>query len=361
MTNIRESLETLATTIETLQKAPPPSREILDRELTGNKINGGMITNFASVGISDEASNKVLILKNDGIHVDVAHIKTVANALTVQGNLDVGGTITAERMHVKEVTADIRNERSDPLAFTAKANKTAYGKGLIWPGGEYTKQFILQERPDRFFATESIDLRDGKIYMVNGKNVLAENELGRSVTKSHLRSVGVLDKLSVEGPLTVDNYLYFDNNTQRLGLGTEQPNGDISIMSWDHEYIINNTDDRKFEIGAYTNTSVNIITDDTTRIAINHDGVATITGKTVFQNKIGVGVKNFAQDADITSAGPIRFQDKKFEVGDSSPSSGVYVKGDIVWNSNPRATDYVGWVCTKSGTPGDWRPFGQIK
>ena len=361
MTDIRNSLETLATAIEDLQNQPAPEPKINDRQLSGNKIHGGRITEFSSKGIKDKATDYVLTVNDDGIHVDVAQIKTIANDLAVNGDLTVQGTVHAQRMHVEEVTADIRNERTDPLQFIGKSNKTAYGKGLIWPGGEYTKQFILQERPDRFFATESIDLRDGKIYMVNGKNVLAENELGRSVTKSHLRSVGVLDKLSVEGPLTVDNYLYFDNNTQRLGLGTEQPNGDISIMSWDHEFIINNTDDRKFEIGAYTNTSVNIITDDTTRIAINHDGVVTITGKTVFQNKIGVGVKNFAQDADITSAGPIRFQDKKFEVGDSSPSSGVYVKGDIVWNSNPRATDYVGWVCTKSGTPGDWRPFGQIK
>lgn len=361
MTNIRESLDVIATTIEKLQKAPPPSREILDRELSGNKINGGTITNFASVGIGDEAKNKVLTVKDDGIHVDVVHAKTIPNELTVKGALTVEGTITAERMHVKEVTADVRNERTDPLAFIAKGNSSAYGKGLIWPGGDYTKQFILQERPDRFFSTESVELRTGKIYMINGQNVLSQDELGRSITKSYLKSVGVLEKLSVEGPFVVDNYLHYDANTQRLGLGTEAPNGDFSIMSWDHEFVINSTDDRKFEIGSYTTTSVNIITDDTTRIAIAQDGVITVHGKTVFNSQIGVGVKNFAKDADITSAGPIRFQDKKFEVGDGEPTSGNYVKGDIVWNTNPKSTDYVGWICTKSGTPGDWRPFGQIK
>lgn len=361
MTNIRESLEVLATTIEKLQKAPPPSREILDRELSGNKINGGIITNFASVGIGDESSSRVVTVKNDGIHVAVVHANTIANSLSVQGNLTVEGTITAERMHVKEVTADVRNERSDPLAFTASGNKTAYGKGLIWPGGDYTKQFILQERPDRFFATESLELRGGKIYMINGQNVLSQDELGKTVTKSYLKNVGVLEKLSVDGPFVVDNYLHYDANTQRLGLGTESPNGDFSLMSWDHEFVISSTEDRKFEIGSYTNTSVNIITDDTTRIAVSSDGSVTVHGKTVFNSQIGVGVKNFAKDADITSAGPIRFQDKKFEVGDSAPTSGNYVKGDIVWNTNPKSTDYVGWVCIKSGTPGDWRPFGQIK
>lgn len=361
MTNIRNSLNDLATAIEKLQKAPAPSREINDRELSGNKINGGIITAFSSVGIADVASRQIIAVKDDGIHVDTIHASSIENDLTVNGGLTVHGSVTAERMHVKEITADVRNERTDPLSFTAKGNKTAYGKGLIWPGGEYTKQFTLQERPDRFFATESIDLRDGKIYMINGKNVLAEDELGRTVTKSYLRNVGALEKLNVDGPLTVDNYLYFDANTQRLGLGTDAPNGDLSLMSWDHEFVINSTDDRKFELGTYTNTGLNIITDDTTRIKIDFDGTVSVEGKTVFKKAIGVGVKNFSNDADITSAGPIRFQNKKFEVGTSSPDSGNYIKGDIVWNDEPKQSSYIGWVCVKSGTPGEWLPFGQIK
>ena len=78
------------------------------------------------------------------------------------------------------------------------------------------------------------------------------------------------------------------------------------------------------------------------------------------EDKLGIGVKNFSPDADITTAGPIRFQDKKFEVGSSDPDSGNYVTGDIVWNTTPTPTGYVGWICIKGGTPGTWKPFGQI-
>lgn len=360
MTDIRKSLDDLANAIEDLQKKPNPEPNILDRGLSGDKIYGGTITKFGSSGITDEAKNKVLVVKDNGIHVDTIYTKSIAGGLSVDGNLSVKGTVTAEKMHVNEVTADIRHERSDPLSFTAKGGRTAYGKGIVFPGGEYTKQFILQERPDRFFATESVELRSGKIYMINGQNVLAQDELGRTVTKSHLKSVGILEKLEVESSLTVDNYLFYDANTQRLGLGTETPNAAISLASWDHEFIIDPTDDRGFKLGSYTTTGVDIITDNTVRIAIDLTGQVTIKEKTIFKNKIGVGVNNFVPDVDITTAGPVRFQNKKFEVSDSEPESGNYKKGDIIWNSDPKPTGYVGWICTTSGTPGNWKPFGQI-
>ena len=57
----------------------------------------------------------------------------------------------------------------------------------------------------------------------------------------------------------------------------------------------------------------------------------------------------------------MKFENKKFEVGVEPPSNGIYVKGDIVWNQEPRPTGYVGWICIKNGTPGDWKPFGVIE
>lgn len=360
MNNIRNHLNALADAIEGIQQKPTPRQEILDRELSGNKIHGGTITQFASVGISDKASEKILVVSNDGIHVSVAHIETIKNPLTVEGDLTVKGTVHATRMHVDELVADVRNERTDPLAFIGKENKVAFGKGLIWPGGDYTKQFILQERPDRFFATESLELRAGKIYMINGQNVLAQDELGRTVTKSHLKKVGVLENLSVDGNLNVDNFIHYDAGSQRFAVGTSSPNGTFSVMSLDHEFIVDGNEDGSFRIGSYSTTGIDLMTDDTVRISINATGVITVNEKTVFKDKIGVGVKNFSTDADITTAGPVRFQNKKFEVADEIPTSGNYVKGDIVWNSDVKPSGNIGWVCIRSGSPGDWKAFGQI-
>jgi len=360
MTDIRNSLETLATAIEDLQNQPAPEPKINDRQLSGNKIHGGRITEFSSKGIKDKATDYVLTVNDDGIHVDVAQIKTIANDLAVNGDLTVQGTVHAQRMHVEEVTADIRNERTDPLQFIGKSNKTAYGKGLIWPGGEYTKQFILQERPDRFFATESIELRGNKIYMINGQNVLSQEALGTTVTKSNLKSLGTLESLTVDGHVTIDNFINYDANTQRIGIGTDAPNGTVSVVSWDHEFVIDHTEERKFKIGTYTTGAIDIITDDTARISVEANGNITVHNKTVFKNTVGIGVKNYANDADLTVAGPVRFQDKKFEVGSEVPEDGTYKVGDVIWNSKPKSGGHVGWICVRAGTPGTWKTFGPI-
>ena len=358
MTNIRNALNDLGSAIEDLQNK---THSVVIKELSGDKISGGTITKFASTGISDEASNTVVVVKNDGIHLETLHVDYIAGPLSVTGSLTVAGDITADKLHVKELIAEVKNERLDPVSFVSKNKKnTAYGKGLVWPGGEYTKQFLIMERPDRFFATESIELRANKIYMINGQNVLSQQALGNTVTRSNLRSVGTLESLDVETNLTVDNFLHYNANTQGLGLGTDSPNGALGISSWDHEFIVAGTDDRKFKIGTYTTGALQIITDDTPRITIDATGAITAHKKVVIEESLGVGVKNFTTDVSITTAGPVRFENKKFEVGGSEPESGNYVIGDVVWNDTPTPNGYMGWVCTKSGTPGTWKAFGKI-
>jgi len=360
MSDIRTHLDGLAASLEKIANTPQENRAILDRELSGNKIHGGTITNFASQGIKDEAKSTVVVIKDDGIHVDIAHISTVQNSLAVKGDLKVTGTVHAQKMHVEEVTADVRHERSDPLSFVNANNSVAYGKGLVWPGGDYTKQFILQQRPDRFFSTESIDLNQGKSYYVGGQEVLSQNSLGNSVITSNLKQLGTLSKLNVDGFVNIDNYIIYDANTQRLGIGTEEPNGALSIANFDHEFVIDSDEENEFTIGSYTTTGINLVTDNTSRINISESGTVLVRGKTVFKEHIGVGVTNFSNDADITTAGPVRFEGKKFEVSGECPVSGNYNKGDIVWNSDPRPTGYVGWVCVTSGNPGVWKQFGPI-
>lgn len=44
----------------------------------------------------------------------------------------------------------------------------------------------------------------------------------------------------------------------------------------------------------------------------------------------------------------------------STPVSGSYVIGDIVYNTAPSAGGFVGWVCTQAGSPGTWKTFGVI-
>ena len=48
LTEMRNGFAAVSAAVEAISKRPAPKPEILDRQLSGNKINGGLITNFAS-------------------------------------------------------------------------------------------------------------------------------------------------------------------------------------------------------------------------------------------------------------------------------------------------------------------------
>lgn len=51
---------------------------------------------------------------------------------------------------------------------------------------------------------------------------------------------------------------------------------------------------------------------------------------------------------------------KGFATRLSAPSSGTHAVGEIVFNANPIAGDFIGWVCVTAGTPGTWKSWGAI-
>ena len=359
MNDLRQSLETLANSIEAIDNKPPQQAQINDRSLSGNKINGGIITNFASVGMSDTATKRVMVVSDQGLQVSSAVIDTLKGGTVVEGTLNVRGEIRATSLHVDEVTADLRNERTAPLEFKAE-NGNVYNKGLIWSGAGATKQFVMQGSPDRIWSSENIDLHQERDYRIGNETVISRAALGTSVVHSNLRRVGTLDSLAVAGHFKVDEFLKYDADTQQLALGAENPNGMLTMESWDHQFIIDPTEDRQWKLGTWTTSDLSIVTDDTTRLTIAANGNITVKSKTNFERGVGIGVKNFADDVDLTVAGAVRFEGRKFQVSSETPTSGQYRKGDMVWNDNPQPTGYVGWVCVREGTPGEWKPFGQI-
>lgn len=45
----------------------------------------------------------------------------------------------------------------------------------------------------------------------------------------------------------------------------------------------------------------------------------------------------------------------------SSPTVGLWTRGDVVWNTEPWPGAALGWVCTSGGTPGVWSVLGRIE
>ena len=362
MSEIRKHLEKIADEIESLKKPEKPKAEpipvIKDRSLSGNTITGGTIENFSSTGIKDNAKSQVLEIQKDGIKVSTLYAERVSNDFVVQGDLDVKGEVTANRLHVKELTAENRNDALYPVEF--RLGKENQGNGLVWRSDSFTKQFKFRPNPDRLWSSESIDVNEGGEYRINNQTVLAEEALGASVTRSSLKKVGTLQNLEVDGSFTVDNFVSYSPESEKFSIGAESPSGQLSLGSFDHQFIIDPTESADWKIGTWTTSSLEVITDDTSRITIESTGSISVHEAARFEKCVGIGVKNFSQDVDLEVSGAVRFQNKKQETGRSAPSSGLYKNGDIVWNTDPRPTGYVGWICVREGAPGEWKPFGQI-
>jgi hypothetical protein len=264
-----------------------------------------------------------------------------------------------------ENLAEIPADASASIKFTPTGTKGIYGKGLQWQHESGTKQFVYRANSDRIFSTETIDLQSGKSYSIDNTPVLTLGSLGSSVKNSNLTSVGTLKDLRTAGNLTIDETIYYSAASGRIGVNTDSPNGMLSLVTLDAEFIIEPEGPRT-KIGNYTADHLDIITDNTARISVASNGDIVVGKKggsdtkvTVY-GKMGLGVMNVEPDVDLSTQGAIRMQGKKMEVGSDYPNRGAYEKGDIIWNDDPKPTGYVGWICVRTGTPGVWKPFGQI-
>ena len=338
--------------------------EFKDNEISGNKVHAGVISMFESIGIKDEATQRIMHLNDNGVSIDNIVINTISSSPTVSGDLIVNGLITAQQLHVNELTADVRNERTTPLEFVADDNGI-YGKGLQWKGQGPTKQFIYRANEDRLYSTETIDIAADKSFSIGNIPVLTTTELGGSIRTSSLSKVGTLQNLRTNGNLHIDDYIIYNSDSQRLGFGTEEPNGSISITSLESEFIIDVETDVT-RVGNWTTDDLHIITDNTSRIVVRANGKVDFgrSGRNDAQvsvhGRLGVGVNNVADDVSIALANGIQIGGTKIMTGHELPDNGTYQQGDIVYNTNAVATGYVGWVCVRAGTPGEWKAFGQI-
>ena len=241
------------------------------------------------------------------------------------------------------------------------------GKGILWNGQGNNKQFIFNSKPDRFFVSENIDLAKGKQLSINNIKVVDEKELGPTITKSSLREVGHLKGLIVDGGLSVNQYLVYDSITDRLGLGTDQPKAAVNIIDQNVDIIIGASSINTAMIGTFKYTDLDIGTDNTPRISIKAGGNVVIGNASTGDTKVSIigslaiNVSSADPRSSLHVNGALKFNDKLHLSGNEPPVSGGFNEGDVVWNNYPTPGKFVGWVCTKTGSPGIWNGFGRIE
>ena len=372
MSKIDQALETLALALKDLEPKPPVInyRDIVNsipsRGLSGDHIEGGIIRNFASSGITDTAMTKQIDITDTGVVIAALNVTNVVNDVIFDRSVTVHGTVKVNRLEVNELQADLRIERSSSLEFRADKNNPVYGKGLLWIGNETTKQWVYNAEPDRFFSSENIDLASGKGIYVSGVNVLTATSIGSGVEKSNLREVGRLRSLSVDGDVNFNNNIYYSASSRRLGLGTDTPHAAISIADNNIELVLGGTQESHGAIGTFTSSDLELVTDNVPRITVRSNGDIILgnTNKPPAQisvhGKLAIGVNTPDPSVDLHVSGAIKFSNNRHAAGEAAPTYGSFTQGDIMWNTKPTPGGWIGWVCIGSGTPGTWIQFGEV-
>jgi hypothetical protein len=196
--------------------------------------------------------------------------------------------------------------------------------------------------------------------------ILSSSELGTSVTKSNLRELGRLKGLIVDGNVSIDQYIYYNNNNNRLGVGTDTPSAGFSVAEDGIEVMLGTREQTRGMVGTHASIPFDIVTDNTTRISLSPSGNIQL-GNTELEpvqvsihGKLSIRVNNPDPNVDLHVNGPIRFAGRMHSYAEEYPTSGSHRVGDIVWNSNPDIGKPVGWVCVRAGAPGLWKRYGLV-
>lgn len=279
--------------------------------------------------------------------------------ITIAGNTTEFGNVNSKAAVVKihgvlqvdSLVADTRVERSHPIEFVATKDTSIFGKGLIWTGEGGNRTLFMMPNPDRLYSSESFDIGVNKEFSINRHSVLNYTTLGASVVNSSLTSVGTLTSLNVTndidlgGSITVKDRNITLNNSVLLKDGEQE----LRISS-------NGINTESFAIAGSSGTEFEVSNNGSIQIGNRNNTTRNINA----YGKFSVNITNPIPEADFSVDGLVVINGKKFSNDTQAPTQGQWTKGDIVWNSNPQETSYIGWVCTMSGTPGTWKPFGYI-
>jgi hypothetical protein len=197
---------------------------------------------------------------------------------------------------------------------------------------------LLINNPSRIWSSESFDLAADKSYYINGREVITQTALGDTILNSSLETVGILKDLTVDGNITVNGNLNLNNPlvVNSLDLNELTSASSISIKAAETDVF-------------YANES---------EIIVGSKQQSRRPFK-VF-GSVSIGITNPDPSVSLAVNGDVSFNNKRFMNGVGIPVTGSYVKGDIIWSENPVEDGYVGWVCIRSGAPGEWRPFGAL-
>ena len=246
--------------------------------------------------------DKVVIKKLavEAIEGNITHV----GQLNLSGPVEITSVLTVDTLKVKNLEAE-NGVNSKFGEWTVKEEVDLLGKGLLWTWDSGSVQFGYMTG-NRLWSSSNFDLESDKSYMIDGIPVLSKTELSPQITKSSLREVGTLKNIVVSGNAALADFAVFNSELGRLGLNTDSPNGTLSVVDNDVEIVLGSPKDKTAQIGTYTSSDLNIITDNTARISIKSGGEVLVNGNLSINGTLTV--ESIVTDSRIDRFSPLEFK-----------------------------------------------------
>lgn len=277
-------------------------------KISGDNIQGGLISNFSSAGIEDQASAcQVTILDT---HV-VVESPILTTGLDVRGDVKITGDLFVDGVLAVESPAFVALLKDTVTAVQESLNDDLF------------KNFSHLVYED--IKENGIDFTE---ILINGRLVLNDSKLGPGVIHSNLRQVGVLDELQVSGESLLSKTLYVSG--KRVGINTLEPSSALAVWDEEVELVASKKQKNVGFIGSLRPVTVVLGSNNKENLTLDSDGSVTI-------NDLRLGALPLSTaSVEPTWSGRT---------------------GEIVFNDSPGVGSPVGWVCLE-GTR--WGKIGVV-
>lgn len=217
--------------------------------------------------------NKIALTNTSGNVTHDGFLRVTGNA-QVDSNLVVTGTITADTFNVKHLVTE-NGSLGGVGQWAYNTEEELIGKGFTWTWGNGSTQLIYR-MGNKLWTGANLDLARTASYLIDGIPVLTGTSLGSTVTDSNLTVLGTLEELSVSGSADIADFVFFDSITNRIGVGTAEPNASLTILDNNVEIGIGSPRIGLGAIGTHSSHDLAITTDNLPRIVVKATGEVNI-------------------------------------------------------------------------------------
>ena len=270
--------------------------------------------------------DKVALKYTSGSVIHSGFLNITGNA-QIDSNLIVQGNITAKVINVDSIVT-ANGSLAAAGQWTYNTDAELNGKGFSWNWGEDSTQLIYRTG-GRLWTNASLDLASGSSLSIDNIPVITSSSLGSTIAYSNLTTVGTLNSLTVSGDTSLAEFFFVDSTSNRIGIGTDEPNSSLSIIDNNVEIGMGSPKLGLGTVGTFSSHDFAIVTDNLSRITVKNTGAVNIgdpvNGGGILNVYGTLYATSVETDNRIDRVHPLEFQ--------ATPTTSIYGLG-LHWTGN---------------------------